>query len=501
VSIALKSKPGLTGSTALSIPKDWDPSWFRSFIHNMLKGADVRNAVGTNGITVTGNISSPYATISGAGILGSIVGTPNEIVVTVAGGTATISISPTLVLPGSLTVTGASTFTAPVIINPTAGDVSLTVNGASGQDGVIINTPSDNQLHLNAESGGRFSTLSFDNNGTPEIQLFWDQTGGLFHIGGTTLNGAGSVWNIPAPASSGTTLTLNSSTVSDDLLDLNSTGALASRVVWLNSGTPYGYASSALSILGGSTSNTDFCLYAANQLVLSAGTGGELVTINGGGSQVLSINGATTLPLLLTTSSSGPWALEITRSDVGSTIHVYNNATSSSNGYWNFNEAVVAVNNGLMSGSPTGGLQGTGTVNATAYYVNGVALGSPTHGTFTGTLTGMAAATTGTVSYITDGQYCMLYVTANILGTSNATTMSLTGLPSACQPATGTFGSSINMENGSASEIVGGFSTVSSHGGTVNFYTITGSQLVGTGFTASGSKGLAAGWLIVYPVV
>jgi hypothetical protein len=64
MALALVSKPGLTGASALSIPKDWDAAWFRSFINNLLKGADVRNAQGINGVAVTGNISSPYATIS-----------------------------------------------------------------------------------------------------------------------------------------------------------------------------------------------------------------------------------------------------------------------------------------------------------------------------------------------------------------------------------------------------------------------------------------------------
>lgn len=62
--IALVSKPGLSSATTLSIPKTWDASWFRNLISNQLKGADVRNAVGTNGITVSGNIASPYATIA-----------------------------------------------------------------------------------------------------------------------------------------------------------------------------------------------------------------------------------------------------------------------------------------------------------------------------------------------------------------------------------------------------------------------------------------------------
>lgn len=60
----LISKPGITSASTLSIPKDWSPSWFRNLIENQLKGADVRNAVGSGGISVSGNIASPYATIS-----------------------------------------------------------------------------------------------------------------------------------------------------------------------------------------------------------------------------------------------------------------------------------------------------------------------------------------------------------------------------------------------------------------------------------------------------
>lgn len=61
---ALISKPGLTSASVLAIPKDWSASWFRSIISSLLQGGDVRNAVGANGITVSGTIASPYATIS-----------------------------------------------------------------------------------------------------------------------------------------------------------------------------------------------------------------------------------------------------------------------------------------------------------------------------------------------------------------------------------------------------------------------------------------------------
>ena len=64
---ALISKPGLTGASVLNIPKDWTPSWFRGIIDSLLKGGDVRNAIAGPGITITGNISSPYATIGVGG--------------------------------------------------------------------------------------------------------------------------------------------------------------------------------------------------------------------------------------------------------------------------------------------------------------------------------------------------------------------------------------------------------------------------------------------------
>jgi hypothetical protein len=67
MTIVLKSKPGISSTTTLHIPKDWDPTWFRNFISNQLKGADVRNAIAGAGISITGNISTPYATISATG--------------------------------------------------------------------------------------------------------------------------------------------------------------------------------------------------------------------------------------------------------------------------------------------------------------------------------------------------------------------------------------------------------------------------------------------------
>lgn len=63
MTLPLPSKPGLDGSKVLSIPSTWSMAWFRDFINNILKGADVRNSIGGPGISVSGNIASPFATI------------------------------------------------------------------------------------------------------------------------------------------------------------------------------------------------------------------------------------------------------------------------------------------------------------------------------------------------------------------------------------------------------------------------------------------------------
>ncbi len=90
---ALISKPGLTAAKVLSIPKDWNAAWFRGLVQNMLQGGDVRNAVGANGISVTGNIASPYATIGFAGPM------------TLPG---PVTVNGTLTVNGGVTITGTT---------------------------------------------------------------------------------------------------------------------------------------------------------------------------------------------------------------------------------------------------------------------------------------------------------------------------------------------------------------------------------------------------------
>lgn len=120
-------------------------------------------------------------------------------------------------------------------------------------------------------------------------------------------------------------------------------------------------------------------------------------------------------------------------------------------------------------------------------------------GTFTGTLTGMTDTTEGTVSYHVfgslagTGKLCVLRIDSALTGTSDANTMTMTGLPEAVQPSTDVWVPTLIIDNGNDNA---GAAVVS--GSTIGFY--TDATLSASGFTSSGTKGLAAGWTLVYPL-
>jgi hypothetical protein len=147
MAIVLASKPGLSSTTTLHIPKDWDPTWFRNFISNQLKGADVRNAIGLNGISITGNISSPYATIS--------IG---------ANGPVTI--------PNNVTIDGAGTASAALIINANSGQTALQANG-----GPIYSAQLSGSSYLLNASGTDFGSIFVDGTQTWALGYAATETG------------------------------------------------------------------------------------------------------------------------------------------------------------------------------------------------------------------------------------------------------------------------------------------------------------------------------------
>lgn len=111
--------------------------------------------------------------------------------------------------------------------------------------------------------------------------------------------------------------------------------------------------------------------------------------------------------------------------------------------------------------------------------------------TFTGTLTGTAS---GTVKYFIVGRMCILQCA--ITGPSVSTSLVMTGLPAACTPTSGAALIPCMLEDNGSN--LGGWAQINS--GTGNIVFGTGFNNNQSGFTASGTKGLPAGWTITYPI-
>lgn len=141
-------------------------------------------------------------------------------------------------------------------------------------------------------------------------------------------------------------------------------------------------------------------------------------------------------------------------------------------------------------------LQPTGVVGAGRY----LRQASVSSGTFTGTLTGMTATVNVALQYKLIGNIVSLTTIGsshsnNNTGTSNSTSMSMTGLPSAISPA----GSLLNtvfcpelFDNGV--NPLGGVAQISTSAATIFF----GLGVNFGNFTASGTKGLGKNWTLMY---
>jgi hypothetical protein len=137
-------------------------------------------------------------------------------------------------------------------------------------------------------------------------------------------------------------------------------------------------------------------------------------------------------------------------------------------------------------------------------YSNETEVAVTSSGSFTGTLTGMAASTTVTVNYLKNGELVHLYIESGTTGTSNATTMSMSGLPAAITPTSDKFVPCSNIiDNGNS---LAGLALISDSIGSITFSlfrtgTIANRVDYSSGiFTNSGSKGLFDGWSITYAI-
>lgn len=135
--VQLISKPGITRATASrGVPIQWSQSWFESFITNYLQGSDVRNANAGAGITIAGNIASPYATISAGG--------PGNPVFT-----GDVTISPTSGVPLTINIPGAEAYALQAFASAgNAAQISLAGNGVTAANGLILQYSSSGQAQF-----------------------------------------------------------------------------------------------------------------------------------------------------------------------------------------------------------------------------------------------------------------------------------------------------------------------------------------------------------------
>lgn len=114
-------------------------------------------------------------------------------------------------------------------------------------------------------------------------------------------------------------------------------------------------------------------------------------------------------------------------------------------------------------------------------------------GSFTGTVTGYAAPPTGTIEYRVAGKIVTLFITTVITGTSNATSMTLTGMPAAIRPTIDA--KLVNTLVTDNAVLVNASASIATSG-TVTFG--MGAGFSATGFTASGAKALQDTWTLTY---
>lgn len=133
--------------------------------------------------------------------------------------------------------------------------------------------------------------------------------------------------------------------------------------------------------------------------------------------------------------------------------------------------------------------------NGVAAFINSAQTFSPS------SWTGFSSDPSGDISYIDFGAYVLMFRGASLTGTSDDTPFSFDGVPTAIRPAADRSGRCEVIDN---SNQLGGAWSITS-GGTVTFRLDDTSSVanrvraLAATFTASGTKGIPAGWLIVFP--
>jgi hypothetical protein len=344
----------------------------------------------------------------------------------------------------------------------------------------------------------------------------------------------------PLPAVSGANLTaLNASNISSGTL---ADGRLSSNVPLKNAANTFGPAQQTIQASGGNVGLrlTRSSASSGDQLdFYHDGAGVNYIDASGSGGQIRFATAATARG---TINASGNWTinapssgttLEVRADSAGrglnivsgisgsaqailsltaSSVREWQLLASQTTGAWVLRDDTIGVNvltampaGGLQIGSPTGGDPGAGGLNvAGPLQRNGVAVALSTDldaleadkfasGTFTATLTGCTTSPTGTATWYRAGNIVTLVLPA-VTGTSNSTSCTMTGLPSAIQPATLSAQTTRVAFSDNSSSVPDVSASVAAGSGTITFIKGT----LSAGFTNTGTKGTGAASVITY---
>lgn len=126
--------------------------------------------------------------------------------------------------------------------------------------------------------------------------------------------------------------------------------------------------------------------------------------------------------------------------------------------------------------------------------IGGVIVATQESGSFTATLSGFTTTVTGTVQWKRTGSKIALLVPSAITGTSNATNMNMTGMPSSLKMAT-TRARVLCVVKDNGADVLGLASVqLTADSNSISF----GVGAAAGTFTGSGTKGLSAGTMIIW---
>jgi hypothetical protein len=158
--------------------------------------------------------------------------------------------------------------------------------------------------------------------------------------------------------------------------------------------------------------------------------------------------------------------------------------------------AMTATSSGI---SIPGTLGVTGAVTGASVALGGNEAFTYDEGTYTATLTGVSGTVTGTARYVRFGKAVTLYI-PQMDGTSNATTLTITGMPAGIRPARTQYAYIDGVRDNTSSDYMG-FVEIQT-GGTMDIWRRTSVSGGSTNaYTNSGTKGLWVGQTFTYSLL